>query len=108
MVVRLQTEVKNSSDVPPVSTSSGFACPAQVPRQVRATSFLSHGGPHPGVELQNEASGAGLFTWLKLEHLPGCLWEISQPAEKRQSALSTLLQEEKTSTCVLLIRGVSR
>lgn len=59
------------------------------------------------MELKNEASGAGVFTSLKQEHVPGCLWEISQPLEEFQSALSTLLQEEHTSTHILLIREIS-
>ena len=70
-------------------------------------SFLSHGSAHSNMELKNEASGAVVFIWLKLEHVPGCLWEISQPLEEFQSALSTLLQEEQTSTYILLIREVS-
>lgn len=49
----------------------------------------------PLSSVEHEASMTGMFVWLRLGHMPGCLWETSQPLVQCQSALSTLIQASK-------------
>ena len=68
----------------------------------RLRSFLGHGSSHSSVELWWEASKAGMFTWIRLVYTLGKSWETSQPPAWFQCALSSLLQEQASTSTLLL------